>query len=181
MTTSLQSSLTPALNTDRLSADFPFENKSVKTVTAESMVNLTREQCWELLSDISLPHNYVPGILKTELVTEQTQGVGASRLVYQKPDKSMGETVTEWREGKGFTLRIHHPGGGPQSPFKEASFTYAIAERDGTTLLQNSMSYELAGGLFGKLLDVLLVHRLSEKTIQKVTSRQAAFYEEQFS
>jgi len=133
------------------------------------------------LSDISLPHNYVPGLLKTELVTEQTQGVGASRLVYQKPDKPMGETVTEWREGEGFTLSIHNPDGGPQAPFKEAYFTYTIVERDGTTLLQNNMSYELAGGIFGKLLDVLLVHRISGKTIQKVTNRQAAFYEGRFS
>ncbi len=147
------------------------------TVSAESNVNLTAEQCWQFLSDISLPHHYVPGVIKTEIVTDQTTGVGASRLVYQKPNKPMGETVTEWREGEGFTISIHKPDGGPQPPFKEATFTYAIERRGTDTVLVNSMSYDLGEGLMSKVLDALVLRWVTRNMLGKITRAQAAFYE----
>ena len=39
---------------------------------------------WAKLSDLSVAHYYVPGLTGTEITTELTQGVGASRKVLSK-------------------------------------------------------------------------------------------------
>jgi hypothetical protein len=153
----------------------------VQTFTSEAEVQLSREQAWSLLSDISVPHHYVPGLLSTEITTEQVQGIGASRLVYQKPTKALRETVVEWREGQGFKIRIERPNGNPQPPFKNAFFEYSIEERAGAVCLVNSMSYELAEGFIGRLLDKLVVRRAVLSSLEQVTRNQAAWYNSQFA
>ena len=52
-------------------------------VNADTIIDIPVSKAWEKLRDLSLAHNYVPGIVKTELVSEQREGVGASRYVYR--------------------------------------------------------------------------------------------------
>ncbi|HSC76530.1 MAG TPA: SRPBCC family protein, partial [Pseudomonadales bacterium] len=58
-------------------------------------VKITAEKAWEKLKDLSLAHNYVPGINKCVITTTQKTGVGASRRV-SGPQQALDETVTEW-------------------------------------------------------------------------------------
>ncbi|MDG2272547.1 MAG: hypothetical protein P8L39_09590, partial [Halioglobus sp.] len=53
-----------------------------KEVSAKVLINIPHSAAWDRLQDISLAHNYVPGIIKTEIVSAQLQGVCASRYVY---------------------------------------------------------------------------------------------------
>ena len=41
-----------------------------RKVSAEVVLDMPRSQAWNKLRDISLAHNYVPGIVKTEIVSE---------------------------------------------------------------------------------------------------------------
>lgn len=70
------------------------------------VIDLPRARCWEIMQDITAPHLYVPGLIRTEFHTEQKQGVGASRRVFKKM-MALDETVTQWDEGTGFRLRLH--------------------------------------------------------------------------
>ena len=72
-----------------------------REVSADVIIDMPRAQAWETLSDISLAHHYVPGIVRTEIVSEQAMGVGASRYVYRNAKSYIQETVEEWRDGEG--------------------------------------------------------------------------------
>ena len=83
------------------------------------------DAAWTLLSDFSLAHNYVPGLSRTEIVSAQTQGVGTHRRVYDADGDYIEETITEWHEGRGFTIRLHE-GDAPMTPFEQVLFDYRL-------------------------------------------------------
>lgn len=132
------------------------------------------DQAWAKLKDLSLAHNYVPGINRCEITTAQKDGVGASRRV-SGPQQALDETVVEWNEGRGFTIRLHK-GDKPAKPFKEARFTYRIDRVDDkNTKLTCTMTYEM-GGLMN-LLHSLFIGNLIRNNIRDVALSMAYFYE----
>lgn len=147
-----------------------------QTVSSQVVINIPREAAWEKLKDISVAHHYVPGIVKTEIVSDQTEGIGASRYVYRSAKSYIQETVTEWNEGSGFLIKLHK-GDKPAPPFKSASFTYQLEDGEpGTTRFTASMTFELPWGGFGQWLE----RRLSgfvDKTIADVALSMKLYYE----
>lgn len=148
-------------------------------VSSQVTINVPRAQAWEKLQDLTLAHNYVPGLVKTEITTELKQGVGASRKVYQTETKGIDETVVEWQDGHGFLIRLHRGDRGAPAPFKEAFFRYRIDDGDSadTTLLTTSMSYTMGMGFIGGLLERLLLKKLFTSVIRDVAISLKQFYE----
>jgi hypothetical protein len=124
-----------------------------REVNAQVVINLPLDEAWEKLRDISLAHNYVPGIVKTEIVSERHEGVGASRYVYRNAKSYIQETVEEWDTGRGFLLRLHR-GDKPAPPFRNAWFHYQLTEQGPEqTLLCASLTFELPWGKLGAWLE----------------------------
>ncbi|HUH36953.1 MAG TPA: SRPBCC family protein [Spongiibacteraceae bacterium] len=147
-------------------------------VSARVVINLPREIAWEKLQDLTRAHDYVPGVIKTEITTANTTGVGASRRVYQSDSKSLDETVVEWQEGHGFLLRLHRGARGAPPPFAEAQFRYRIDDAgNGQTSLTTTLIYTPAMGLFGRLLDKWLLNKAMRGTIRDVALAMKAYYE----
>jgi hypothetical protein len=147
------------------------------TTSAEIVVDLPRAQVWERLRDLGKAHHYVPGLTDTRFTTEQREGVGTSRKVYQKGMAPMDETVVEWRDGYGFLLRLHN---GDKAPliFQEAYFSYAIEEAGpAATIFRPSMTYTLRWGALGRLLDRLFFQRASGKMLQTLARSFKQYYE----
>ena len=94
-------------------------------VGAKVLIDMPLALAWEKLKDISLAHNYVPGIVKTVIVSEQFHGVGASRYVYRNKSSYIQETVEEWQDGHGFLIRLHR-GEKSAPPFKNAWCRYTL-------------------------------------------------------
>ncbi len=148
----------------------------ISEATYQVTLEMPREQAWKTLEDLSQAHNYVPGIIKTEIVSSNKQGVGASRLVYQGKKRALQETVTDWDEGSGFRIRLHK--GEKDSPFKNAFFRYLIEESDGdTTRLTTTMGYTPPLGWFGILLDKLFLNKIISGVIRDVALSMKHFYE----
>jgi len=146
-------------------------------VSSRIPLEISSEEAWQLMQDISLPHNYVPGIINTEIISDVKTGVGASRLVFQSVSKSLSETVTEWKEGQGFVIRVHRGERGAPPPFKELNFTYGLEEENGRCYLNNVMSYRTAWGAVGVLLDKLVLRKAIQSSLRDVTLAQKLFYE----
>ena len=145
-------------------------------VSSQVIINIPRAAAWEKLRDISLAHNYVPGIVKTEIVSEHTTGVGASRYVYRNRRSYIQETVEEWHDGTGFLIRLHK-GDKPAPPFKSAWFRYELADHDtDSTRFTASMKYELPWGAFGSWLEKKL-QKLIAATIADVATAMKLYYE----
>ena len=144
--------------------------------TSNVSCQIPANQAWEKLRDISKAHEYVPGLAKTKITTAQKEGVGASRRVVGKYG-ALNETVTEWKEGKGFTIRLHKEDKSP-SPFKAASFTYRIDPiSDKQCKLTTTMIYEMPWGFIGKLLNSLLFARVVRGNIRDVVLSLKQYYE----
>ena len=128
-----------------------------RKVSSQVVLDMPRTAAWEKLRDISLAHNYVPGIVKTEIVSVQKEGVGASRYVYRSENSYIQETVVEWEEGRGFLIRLHK-GDKPAPPFREASFVYRLEdEGPQQTLFTASLEFELPWGAAGAWLEKRMV------------------------
>jgi ribosome-associated toxin RatA of RatAB toxin-antitoxin module len=144
--------------------------------TSNIMCNLSADQAWEKMRDISKAHLYVPGLTNTKITTTQKEGLGASRRVYGKHGV-MDETVTEWNDGRGFTIRLHK-GDKPAMPFKEAHFTYRIDKIDDKRCkLTTTMIYEMPWGGLGKLLNSLFFARIVYSNVRDVVLSMKNYYE----
>lgn len=145
-------------------------------VTAEIVIDIPLNQAWEKLKDISLAHNYVPGIVKTVIVSEQHEGVGASRYVYRNKKSYIQETVEEWQEGTGFLIRLHK-GDKPAPPFRNAWFRYALEDHGpGQTRFTASLIYEMPWGRLGNWLGSKMANFV-QKTIANVALAMKLYYE----
>jgi hypothetical protein len=144
--------------------------------TSNIMCNLPADKAWEKMRDISKAHLYVPGLSNTKITTPKKEGIGASRRVYGKHGV-MDETVTEWNDGRGFTIRLHK-GDKPAMPFKEAHFTYRIDKIDDKRCkLTTTMIYEMPWGGLGKLLNSLFFARIVYSNVRDVVLSMKNYYE----
>ena len=149
---------------------------TLKEAEGSVRIDLPREQVWDQLCDLSLAHNYVPGVAATRIDTQQREGVGASRTVIMNNGSEMQETVEEWDEGRSFLLRLHR-GDKPAMPiFKRFYFRYAIEDDGHGTLSRPALLYETRFGLLGWMLGKL-AHRQMQKSAQDVGIAMKDFYE----
>lgn len=147
-----------------------------REVSSQIVIDMPREQAWARLRDISLAHNYVPGIVKTELVSAQTEGVGASRHVYRSARSYLQETVVEWREGEGFLIRLHK-GDKPATPFRSASFRYELADYGSEqTLFTATLRFEMPWGALGSWLEKKMEKPVAA-TVADVAAAMKLYYE----
>ena len=149
----------------------------MQTVHAEIPVDLDLAAAWQRLRDLSRPHMYVPRLSAVRFIGEQREGVGTRRRVRMGGMLTMDETVTEWREAEGITLRLDRGDKGPLPPLREHYFDYGLAERDGRVWLVNRMRYAVRLGPLGTLLDRLLLHRVIGRQLRDVTLAQKVYYE----
>ncbi len=140
-------------------------------------INLDANAAWARLSDFSLAVNYVPGLTDLKINTEQTSGVGASRTVYTGGKLALDETIIEWREGEGFSIRLHRGDDGPIPPMTEAYFDYGLELEGGKVYLHNRMRYRVGLGWLGRLLDWLAINRVVKSALRDTTIAQKLFYE----
>ena len=146
------------------------------TVTAETSIEVPLDKAWEKLSDISVAHRYVPGLVKTEIVTDQRTGIGASRYVYRSEKSYIQETVEEWQDGEGFLIRLHKGDKRP-APFQKASFRYALsAQGPDSTLFTAQMHYTMPWGRFGQWLGSKMAGYV-QSTITDVALSMKLYYE----
>lgn len=147
-----------------------------KTVTAESVIDIPLNMAWEKLSDISVAHNYVPGLVNTKIVTDKHTGIGASRYVYRSKKNYIQETVEEWNEGEGFLIRLHK-GEKRAQPFREAWFRYALsAHENDATLFTAQMRYTMPWGRIGEWLESKMAG-VVQSTIADVALSMKLYYE----
>lgn len=145
-------------------------------VSARILIDLPLSRAWAKLRDISLAHHYVPGIVKTVIVSEQSEGVGASRYVYRNGTSYIQETVEEWQEGKGFLIRLHK-GDKAAAPFRSASFRYTLTEHSAAqTEFTATLTYAMPWGRLGAWLGAKMA-KVVQSTIADVALSMKLYYE----
>lgn len=134
-----------------------------------------KDKCWEIMQDLTKPHLYVPGLIKTEMHTEQTQGVGTSRRVFKK-NMALDETVVDWQEGESFTLRLHD--GDKPKPLPKSFFVYSIKPgANNSTDFTATMRYQFPLGVIGAVINRLIVLPIVRGEIRDVALAVKYYYE----
>ena len=116
------------------------------------VIDLPLEQTWAIMKDYTQAPNYVPDLTGCKMHDGPAEGVGTSRRVFLSNGSHMDETVIQWQELQGFTLKLHKGDAGAPKPFKDASFIYHIEPEDQATRLTMTMDYTVKGGLFATLM-----------------------------
>ena len=146
-------------------------------VSSEAVIAMSRAEVWIKLRDLRMARHYVPGVTAIEFSTSQQEGVGASRKVFMKGRAPVDETAIAWEDGSGFTLKIHNGDQAP-APFKWATFQYLIEDAPGgQTRFRGIFTYEMALGLVGRMLDVLVVGPAVRRTQAALGPNMKKFYE----
>ena len=154
------------------------KERKLNIASAQQVIQMKLGDAWEILCDLSLAHNYVPGVIDTVITTENKRGKGASRKVYQGKNRCIDETVEEWNEGNGFLIRLHRGNAGPPLPFERAWFRYTI-EKDGadSTLITTSLIYVMKWGKLGQMLNKVIIGRFVLQRIRAIALSMKIYYE----
>ena len=147
------------------------------TVRAELPVDVDLTAAWRRLRDLSAPHLYVPGLTGAAFTGRQREGVGTRRRVRAAGLLTLDETVTEWREGAGLTLRLHRGDRGPPLPFRAFLFDYGLVDRGGSTWLVNRVRYSLRPIARSARLDRAIVRPFIARVLRDITLAQKIHYE----
>lgn len=146
--------------------------------TARLVVDVPRERAWELLQDLSIAHNYVPGLSGSEITTQKKRGVGASRRVYRTSGGFLDETVTSWQEGEGFVLCLHRGDKGPPLPFSEAQFRYRLENAGGgSAALTVSLLFNMRWGALGRFVYSRLLYHFIRRVVRDIALSLKSYYE----
>ena len=140
------------------------------------LADLPLTSAWENLQDFSLAHNYVPKLTRTEIVSQAKTGLGAHRRVYSG-SKFLEETIIEWNEGEGFTIKLHR-GEKPMPPFQLAEFVYALSEHSPQqTRIDLTLRFSMPWGGLGKLLARSVILPAMRSQLRQVAAGMKHFYE----
>lgn len=146
-------------------------------VAVSAEVEVPHTEAWQRMSDLSVAHNYVPGLTATEITTPFATGVGASRKVYQSGSNYLEETVTAWSEGQGFVIRLHK-GDEPMKPFTHAEFRYHMeALTDQATRVTLAIVVEMPFGALGSWLGQNVARAPMESELTGVLAGLIYYYE----
>lgn len=153
---------------------FAAQEQSVEvSVTAEVPVAVA----WNYLKDFSAAHNYVPNVSRTEIVSQKLSGVGAHRRVYDFDGDYLEESIIGWREGQGFTIKLHD-GDAPMSPFERAEFSYRLSANSGSyTLVTLRMTIEMPMGSVGAKLAQWFILPVMEENLVQVAAGMKHYYQ----
>lgn len=152
--------------------------ESYSEVSAEALIDLPRSVVWDKLRDLSLAHNYVPGVVRTEIVTTTGEGVGASRKVYQSATRALDETVEQWDPGFGFLIRVHRGKRGAPPPFRDLWFRYRLDDAgNNQTRFTATLRYRIAFGVFGRLFEGFGLRRVFRGVVRDIALSMKDYYE----
>jgi hypothetical protein len=122
------------------------------TIKVTACVDASPDATWNVLSDLEAISQWSEPVLLSECQGEQKRGVGAVRVCHLGKKTVITERWTSWVEGESYTYE------GFNLPLvKSATNTWSIKADNGKTLLTSESEVVLKGGVFGKLLEPLIL------------------------
>ncbi|MBS1689044.1 MAG: SRPBCC family protein [Bacteroidetes bacterium] len=133
------------------------------TLKNEIAINAPVEKIWAVLSDLPLLEKYDPTVLKSELVSTETSGIGAKRKVYMKDGKNwFEEKITIWQPNESLTIQLTNC----TFPISGLAHSYSFSTNGNNTIVRQVMKYEVKYGVLGKIMDWLMIKKQSDKGIK---------------
>jgi ribosome-associated toxin RatA of RatAB toxin-antitoxin module len=134
------------------------------TIHNEITVNANVDRVWSILTDLELLDKYDPTVKKSTLVSSGKTGIGAKRKVDMLDGKNwFEEKITVFNPNVALTYQLTDC----SFPIKGLMHSYSFEKMGNQTKVEQVMVYTVKFGLFGKLLDRLMIRRQSDKGVKK--------------
>lgn len=124
-------------------------------ITAQTEINAEKDKVWNVLKSIGEIQNFHPLIKNSYSTTQVQNGPGARRICELIPMGQMEEEAVAWNEGESFVMEV--VGGKMLPPYRFMRGEINLTEQNGKTKVTFSFSYRLKYGIFGKLMNALLI------------------------
>lgn len=112
-------------------------------------------EVWSVLASLDALHRYDPGILRSEIVSPEKEGLGSARRCDLAPGGWFKERVTEWRPHLALSFELYEC----TLPVRSLKHSYTLVPDGGGTIVKQRMEYLLKFGPLGRLLDAVVVRR----------------------
>ena len=130
--------------------------------------------------------DFSPAVAKAYYTSKARTGVGASRHCdLQNPSGYVEERITDWQEGKGFTIKIYESKAPLKSafgrfmlrPIETVRFWHRFWSIRRGTVVTFTVDYQLKFGRLGALMDLLIARRQFQKGADALVSGLKHFVE----
>ena len=134
------------------------------TIHNEITVNASIDKVWAMLTDLELLDKYDPTVKKSTLVSTEKTGIGAKRKVLMLDGKNwFDEKVTVFKTNEALTYQLTDC----SFPIKGLQHSYSFEKIGNQTKVKQVMQYTVKFGLFGKLLNAIMIRKQSDTGIKK--------------
>jgi len=129
--------------------------QGVTKIMSTAHIYASKKEVWDVLKFPGNIAAFHPLIKRSFMTTQAESGLHAKRHCDLLPMGAMDEVITDWKEGKTFTMEVI---GGKMLPphhfMKGRIFMREVGEH---TEVSFELSYRLKFGVIGRLLDRLLI------------------------
>lgn len=130
----------------------------------EITVNASVEKVWNVLTDLELLDRYDPTVKKSSLLSSEKTGLGAKRKVDMLDGKNwFDEKISVFKPNEALTYELT----ACSFPIHRLKHSYSFEKVGNQTKVKQVMEYKVKFGLFGKLLDSLMIRKQSDSGIKK--------------
>lgn len=130
-------------------------------VNTELKINSSAAEVWDVLADFSAVDTWVPFVESSHIEGTVEQGIGIQRHCDLGKSGKISETVVDWDEGKSLSYRVSGFG-----PMVGLFNKWTVQEVDpSSSLVKVELRYKVKFGLFGRLLNYLVLARVLKKRI----------------
>lgn len=134
------------------------------TLHHKIIINTPVEKVWKVLADLEAVHFYNPTVKNARYTSSNKEGKGASRHCEVLPKGYVKEQVIEWEENHviGIELVEH------QWPVAFMRWRTELQPKGDATLVTQDLEYENKFGIFGKILNALVMRKKLDQTLTQV-------------
>src|SRR5438552_14697354 len=130
----------------------------------EITINAPIEKIWNLLTDLEMLDKYDPTVKKATLISTEKIGIGAKRKVLMCDGKNwFDEKITVFKPNEALTYQLTDC----SFPIKGLTHSYSFENIGTQTKVKQEMQYTVKFGLFGKLLNAIMIRKQSDTGIKK--------------
>ena len=123
-------------------------------IAREIAINALPEKVWAVLSDYEGVAKWAPDVVSAHATTEESQGVGATRLCATSGFGDIEEIVTDWREGESLSYSVTG-----NLPLRDVLMAWTLRAEGGQTVAQLRANYEIKEGGPEAVMDRLNLRR----------------------
>lgn len=144
------------------------------TLQNEIIIDAAIELIWSALSNVDELDKYDPTVRKSVAISNSKSGVDAKRKVEMNDGKNwFEEECTVYKQNQALTYELT----ACSFPVHQLRHSYHFEKIGNKTKVTQVMIYQMKYGLFGKVMDALIIRKKSDTGIKKFLAGLKSFTE----